>query len=83
MTVTTLSSKGQVIIPKPIRSTHNWLPGQEFIVVDAGDGISLHPKTPFEPTSLDSVAASLKYSGTAKSLKDMDAAIKKGAQRYK
>ena len=82
MIVTKLSSKGQVVIPKHIRSAHHWSTGQEFVVVDTGDGISLHPKMPFKPTSLQSVAASLKYSGPAKSLKEMDDAIKKGAQGY-
>ncbi len=80
MTVTTLSSKGQVIIPKPIRSAHHWSTGQEFVVIDAGDGISLHPKRPFSPTTLQSVAGLLKYSGPAKTLKEMEDAIRQGAQ---
>ena len=36
-----LSSKGQVIIPKHIRSADHWEPGQELILIDTGNGILL------------------------------------------
>ena len=42
-----LSSKGQVIIPKPLRTAHHWEAGQELIIIDVGDGILLKSKTPF------------------------------------
>ena len=78
MTTTKLSSKGQVIIPKPIRSALHWEAGQELVVVDVGDGVLLKPKTPFEQTGLDEVAACLKYEGDAKTLDEMEAAIAEG-----
>ena len=77
MNTTKLSSKGQVIIPKPIRMAHQWDVGQELIVIDTGDGVLLKPKTPFQETSIDEVAACLKYSGKTKTLEDMEQAIKK------
>ncbi len=80
MTTTKLSSKGQVIIPKPIRSSHHWEPGQELVVIDTGDGILLKPATLFDETSLGDVAGCLKYTGPRKSLADMDVAIRKGAK---
>lgn len=80
METTKLSSKGQVIIPKAFRTSHNWDTGQELVVIDMGDGILLRPKGPFEESSLDQVAGSLKRSGKAKSLEDIDSAMKKAAR---
>jgi len=80
MNVTRLSSKGQVIIPKPLRTLHRWETGQELVVVDMEDGILLKPKTPFEETSLKDVASCLRYKGKAKTLNDMEAAITKGVR---
>ena len=51
-----LSSKGQVIIPKHIRSSYHWETGQELIVIDTGDGILLKPKAPFSESTLSEVA---------------------------
>jgi len=84
MNITRLSSKGQVIIPKPLRASHHWETGQELVVVDVGDGILLKPKTPFEETSIKDVASCLRYKGKSKSLDDMNAAISKGIKdKYK
>jgi len=78
MDTTKLSSKGQVIIPKPLRTSHHWEAGQELVVIDVGDGILLKPKTPFPESNISDVASCLKYKGKTKTLEDMDAAIKKG-----
>ena len=76
--ITKLSSKGQVIIPKPLRSAHHWETGQELVVVDLGDGVLLKPKTPFDETDIAEVASCLKYKGKAKTIDDMADAIKQG-----
>ena len=76
MNTTKLSSKGQVIIPKPIRTAHHWESGQDLIVIDTGDGVLLKPKMPFKETTIEDVASCLKYSGEAKTLKEMEQAIK-------
>lgn len=78
MNTTKLSSKGQVIIPKPLRTLHHWETGQELVVVDVGDGILLKPKTPFEETSIKDVASCLKFKGKTQTLEDMEAAIAEG-----
>ncbi len=69
MPTTSLSSKGQVIIPKPIRTARNWRPGQKLAVIDTGDGVLLKPVEPF-----------LKYSGPAKTLAEMEDAVRKGVK---
>ena len=60
METTKLSSKGQVIIPKALRSRHHWEPGLELMVIDTGDGLLLKPKVPFAPADLADVAGMLK-----------------------
>jgi len=78
-----LSNKGQVIIPKEIRSRHHWEPGQELQAIDTDDGILLRPASPFPETTLKDVASCLSYSGKPKTLEEMEAAIKKGARGVK
>ncbi len=80
MATTKLSSKGQVIIPKPIRTAHHWDAGQELVVIDVGDGVLLKAKKPFVETSIDEVASCLPYSGKAKTLDEMDEAIRQGVK---
>jgi AbrB family looped-hinge helix DNA binding protein len=80
MTTTSLSSKGQVIIPKPLRSLHNWHPGQKLQVIDTDDGILLKAAKPFEETTLASVAGCLPYTGKAKTLEEMAEAIRRGVE---
>ena len=82
METTKLSSKGQVVIPKSLRVAHHWEVGQELVVVDVGDGILFKPKSPFEETNINEVAASLKFTGKTRSLDDMDEAIRKGVRNH-
>ena len=82
METTKISSKGQVVIPKSLRVAHHWEAGQELVVVDVGEGILFKPKSPFEETNINEVAASLKFTGTTRSLDDMDEAIHKGVRNH-
>lgn len=79
---TRLSSKGQIIIPKAIRSLQGWENGQEFIVEETENGILLRPYQPasLPKTTLEQVAGCLKncYQGKAKTIEEMDAAIAQG-----
>lgn len=80
MQSTRLSSKGQVIIPKAIRSAHRWEVGQELLVLDVGDGILLKPKPSFPETRLEEVAGCLSYEGKPKTLEEMEEGIRIGAR---
>lgn len=80
MPTTVLSSKGQIIIPKPIRNAHNWKPGQKLEVIDSADGILLKPASPFPATTVEEVSGSLPYKGKPKSLAEMEEAIAKGVK---
>lgn len=77
---TRMSSKGQVIIPKPLRAMHHWTAGTELEVIDTGNGLLLRPITTFAPTRLDDVAGCLPHSGPALSDDDIAAALAAGAK---
>jgi AbrB family looped-hinge helix DNA binding protein len=83
MQTTKLSSKGQVIIPKILRSRYNWNAGQKLSVIDTGDGILLKPSRSFKITELEQVAGILTYSRRPVSIDGMEEAIKKGALEHK
>jgi AbrB family looped-hinge helix DNA binding protein len=83
MQTTKLSSKGQVIIPKSLRTRHHWEPGQELQAIDTDDGVLLTPASPFPETSLQEVASCLPFSGRPRSIEEMEEAIKKGARSMK
>lgn len=80
METTKLSSKGQVILPKSVRDAHNWRPGAEFAVEAVPEGVLLRPLKPFAPTRLENVIGSTGYKGRAKTLRDMQEAIKRGVK---
>jgi AbrB family looped-hinge helix DNA binding protein len=75
METTLLSSKGQVIIPKTIRSSHHWRPGTRFVVEDVQGGVLLKPLSSFPATDLQSGLGCVGYKGAAKSLEEIQAAI--------
>jgi AbrB family looped-hinge helix DNA binding protein len=83
MNKTRLSSKGQVIIPKSSRLTHHWEAGQELVVIDTEEGVLLKPARPVPSATLDELAGCLKYTGTAKTLEDMEHAIQQGANQIR
>ncbi len=83
MRTTKLSSKGQVIIPKALRTRYNWSPGQELSVIDTQDGILLKPLQRFKHSDIEDVAGILKYSGKPVTIAEMQAAIEKGAKERK
>jgi AbrB family looped-hinge helix DNA binding protein len=80
METTRLSNKGQIVIPKKVRAAHGWEPGLEFVVEDEDDGIKLKPLTPFPETKVEDLLGCLGYKGPKKLLKEMEAAIAKGAR---
>ena len=75
MEKTTLSSKGQVILPKSVRQARGWAPGTEFSVEDVDEGVILRPLKPFNPTSIEDVFGCLNHEGPAKTLGEMEEAI--------
>ena len=81
MEKTRLSTKGQIILPKNIRTSRAWGPGTEFIVEETGDGVLLRPAGLFPATELDEVAGCLRSKRTAKTTAQMRAAIERQVTR--
>ncbi len=78
---TTVSTKGQVIIPKTVRQNRRWGAGARLVVEETADGVLLKSAPYFPPTNLDDVAGMLEYDGPPISIEDMDAAIETEARR--
>jgi AbrB family looped-hinge helix DNA binding protein len=88
METTRLSSKGQIILPKPVRDAHDWRPGTEFAVEEVAGGVMLRPLKPFQKSRFQDVYGCLRYSGRPKSVDEMTKAIadvvrkRRGRGRY-
>lgn len=72
---TTVSTKGQVILPKTIRTRRGWAPGTALVVEDTPDGVLLKAAPVFPHQRPQDVFGCLKYDGTAKTIAEMDVAI--------
>ena len=84
MTTSTLSSKGQVVLPAALRAARRWSAGTRFEVVDTPAGVLLKPlqaASPFAPTRLDDVFGMARWHGPARTVAEMDAAVVAEARR--
>lgn len=78
---TTVSTKGQVILPKAIRDGKGWRPGQQLVVEETRDGVLLRPASPFAPTRPEEVFGSLSHHGKRLSDEDIEKALRAAAKR--
>jgi AbrB family looped-hinge helix DNA binding protein len=78
---TTVSTKGQVILPKAIREQRQWKAGTRLVVEDTAEGVLLKAAPVFAQTDPDDVYASLRYKGTPKTLEEIEAGIAAEAKR--
>lgn len=77
---TTLSAKGQVVIPKDIREELGLLPGQQLDVVRSGDAVILRPVSGKSGRSVEEITARLReiassYQGPPVSIEEMNETI--------
>jgi AbrB family looped-hinge helix DNA binding protein len=79
---TTVSTKGQVILPKAIRDSKGWGAGKELIVEVTGDGVILRAARPFAPTKPEEVFGSLSRHGKRLSDEDIEKALRAAAKRH-
>jgi AbrB family looped-hinge helix DNA binding protein len=80
-TITTVSTKGQVILPSAIRKRREWAAGTQLIVEETPEGVLLRRTSAFAPTKPQDVFGLLPHSGPPKSLDAMDAAVMAEAGR--
>ena len=78
---TTVSTKGQVILPKAIRDARHWPPGTRLTVEETADGVLLRPTPAFHPTRVADIFGSMRHHGPALSVEEMDAAIAREAEQ--
>lgn len=72
---TTVSTKGQVILPKAIRDKRRWNNGTRLVVQDTPAGVLLTSEPLFPPTRVEDVFGMLKYDGPPKTIKEMEEAV--------
>lgn len=58
---TTLSTKGQVILPKAVRDRRGWSSGDRLVVEERPDGVLLRREERRPPTRLEDVAGMLQH----------------------
>lgn len=79
--ITTLSTKGQVILPQAIRQNRAWGPGTRLTVEETADGVLLLPAPAFPSSGPDEVYASLRHNGPPIAAEEMNAALLAEARR--
>ncbi|MBY5403214.1 AbrB/MazE/SpoVT family DNA-binding domain-containing protein [Rhizobium leguminosarum] len=80
--IATVSTKGQVILPKTIRQRREWEAGTRLIVEETPEGVLLKQIPAFAPTSPDDVFGMLPFSDDPKTLEQMAAGVLAEARRH-
>ena len=78
---TTLSTKGQVILPKAICQALHWKAGMALVVENTPEGVLLKPLPAFVQTRPEDVFRSLACDDAPKSLAELDAGVLAEAKR--
>jgi AbrB family looped-hinge helix DNA binding protein len=81
METTRLSTKGQIVLPKTIRTSRAWGPGTRFTAQETGEGILLRPASLFSEADLDQVAGCLRSKRKSKPLAQMRPAVGREVMR--
>lgn len=78
---TTMSSKGQVILPSALRKRYAWGAGTRLAVEETEDGVLLKPAPVFAQTQPEDVFGALPHRGKPKTIEEMDASLLAEAKR--
>ena len=70
-TSTTLSTKGQIILPAEVRRRRGWGAGTRLVIEETPDGVLLKPAPLFERTRPEEVFGMLPCQGQAKSIEEI------------
>ena len=79
--ITTVSTKGQVILPKAIRRALRWEAGTRLVVENRPEGVLLKSAPAFAETRPEDVFGCLACDGPPKSLEEMQAGVLAEARR--
>jgi AbrB family looped-hinge helix DNA binding protein len=80
MADTTVSTKGQVVIPKDVRDRLGWQPGTSLEIEEHGDRLVLRQARRVRRTTIDDLRGCLRYDGPPKTLEEMEEGIARGAR---
>lgn len=72
---TTMSTKGQIVLPLPIRTALGLVPGSELEVIAEGDQVILRRPSRFKPVSAEEALGCAGYQGPARSVDDMNQGV--------
>jgi len=72
---TTLSTKGQIVLPQSIRAQLGLVPGSELEVTTEGDVIILKRPSRFPPVTLEEAMGSVSYEGPARTVEEMNEGV--------
>jgi AbrB family looped-hinge helix DNA binding protein len=78
---TTVSTKGQVILPAEIRRRRGWDAGTRLVIEDLADGVVLKQAPLFAPTRIEDVVGCLPYKGPPRTVEEMNASIETEVRR--
>lgn len=81
METTTLSSKGQIVIPKPIRDARRWKTGTRLVVEDFADGILIRPAHSFPETDVVQGLGCAGYKGPAIPIEKMNSEVDRATRK--
>jgi AbrB family looped-hinge helix DNA binding protein len=85
--ITKLSTRGQIAIPKAIRTARRWKPGTEFVVQETSEGILLKPKNVPKPEgktlTWDDLIGIMPYKGPRRSIREMDEGVLREARKHR
>jgi AbrB family looped-hinge helix DNA binding protein len=77
----TVSTKGQVVLPKAMRESLQLTPGTRVLFEETPRGYILRKVPAFAPTERAKVAGMLAYKGPPVTIEDMDAGVLAEARR--
>lgn len=80
---TKLSAKGQVVLPKVLRTSNGWKPGTEFIVEERDGCVVLRPKQRSRALGWHDLIGCVGYVGPRKALKQMKEAMAAESRAHK
>ena len=81
MAETTISSKGQVVLPKALREKRRWKAGTKLTVEERPEGLLLKPLEKKKKFSVSDWRGMLKHKGPPRTIEEMNAAIEEEVRR--
>ena len=80
---TTISSKGQIVIPKQIRDRHRWRPGTELAVIDSAGGVRIEALQRGKTLIASDVFGCLQHEGKPLPIDRLAAPVKLGKKDFR